>query len=388
MGSNMSNITLIATATFGLEKVVKLEVEAMGFKITKVSDGRIEFETTLDDIPKANLWLRCADRVLLKLGEFEALTFDELFEKTKALPWESLITVDGEFTVSGKAVKSTLGSVRACQSIVKKAVVERLKEKYDTEWFEETGPKFPILVSMLKDVALITIDTSGVGLHKRGYREKAVEAPLKETLAAALVLLSFWNKDRLLIDPMCGSGTILIEAAMIARNMAPGLKRKFASEEWPVINESAWHEARFSANNAIKTDFKLQIFGYDVDKTSTEACKTNARNAGVEDDIVFEQKDIKDLWIDKQYGIVISNPPYGKRMSEFKEINDIYISFHKTFKKKRGWSIYILTADDMFPNYFKRAQPDRVRKLYNGRIKTNYYQYYGEKPTGNMSPLQ
>jgi len=388
MGSNMSNITLIATATFGLEKVVKLEVEAMGFKITKVSDGRIEFEATLDDIPKANLWLRCADRVLLKLGEFEALTFDELFEKTKALPWESLITVDGEFTVSGKAVKSTLGSVRACQSIVKKAVVERLKEKYDTEWFEETGPKFPILVSMLKDVALLTIDTSGVGLHKRGYREKAVEAPLKETLAAALVLLSFWNKDRLLIDPMCGSGTILIEAAMIARNMAPGLKRKFASEEWPVINESAWHEARFSANNAIKTDFKLQIFGYDVDKTSTEACKTNARNAGVEDDIVFEQKDIKDLWIDKQYGIVISNPPYGKRMSEFKEINDIYISFHKTFKKKRGWSIYILTADDMFPNYFKRAQPDRVRKLYNGRIKTNYYQYYGEKPTGNMSPLQ
>ncbi|NQT72970.1 MAG: class I SAM-dependent RNA methyltransferase [Chloroflexi bacterium] len=384
----MSNITLIATATFGLEKVVKLEVEAMGFKITKVSDGRIEFEATLDDIPKANLWLRCADRVLLKLGEFEALTFDELFEKTKALPWESLITVDGEFTVSGKAVKSTLGSVRACQSIVKKAVVERLKEKYDTEWFEETGPKFPILVSMLKDVALLTIDTSGVGLHKRGYREKAVEAPLKETLAAALVLLSFWNKDRLLIDPMCGSGTILIEAAMIARNMAPGLKRKFASEEWPVINESAWHEARFSANNAIKTDFKLQIFGYDVDKTSTEACKTNARNAGVEDDIVFEQKDIKDLWIDKQYGIVISNPPYGKRMSEFKEINDIYISFHKTFKKKRGWSIYILTADDMFPNYFKRAQPDRVRKLYNGRIKTNYYQYYGEKPTGNMSPLQ
>lgn len=384
----MSNITLIATATFGLEKVVKLEVEAMGFKITKVSDGRIEFEATLDDIPKANLWLRCADRVLLKLGEFEALTFDELFEKTKALPWESLITVDGEFTVSGKAVKSTLGSVRACQSIVKKAVVERLKEKYDTEWFEETGPEFPILVSMLKDVALLTIDTSGVGLHKRGYREKAVEAPLKETLAAALVLLSFWNKDRLLIDPMCGSGTILIEAAMIARNMGPGLKRKFASEEWPVINESAWHEARFSANNAIKTDFKLQIFGYDVDKTSTEACKTNARNAGVEGDIVFEQKDIKDLWIDKQYGIVISNPPYGKRMSEFKEINDIYISFHKTFKKKRGWSIYILTADEMFPKYFKRAQPDRVRKLYNGRIKTNYYQYYGEKPTGNMSPLQ
>lgn len=377
----MRNITLIATATFGLEKVVKLEVEAAGFEITKVSDGRIEFKATLADIPKANLWLRCADRVLLKLGEFEALTFDDLFEKTKALPWESYITVDGEFTVNGKAVKSTLGSVRACQSIVKKAVVEKLKASYNTEWFAETGPKFPIQISMLKDIALLTIDTSGIGLHKRGYREETVEAPFKETLAAALVLLSFWNKERLLIDPMCGSGTILIEAAMIARNMAPGLKRKFASERWPVISEKTWSKERLSANNAIKTDYRLQIFGYDIHKTSIEYCKINARNAGVDDDIVFEQKDIKDLWIDKQYGIVISNPPYGKRMAEFREINDVYISFHKTFKKKRGWSIYILTADEMFPNYFKRARPDRVRKLYNGRIKTYYYQYHGEKPT-------
>jgi len=278
-------------------------------------------------------------------------------------------------------VKSTLGSIRACQSIVKKAVVERLKDKYNVEWFEETGPEFTIQISMLKDMALLTIDTSGIGLHKRGYREEAVEAPLKETLASALVLLSFWNKERLLVDPMCGSGTILIEAAMIARNIAPGLKREFASEKWQAIRKKAWTEARRSAQNAIITNFKLQIFGYDINRNSIEACKINARNAGVEKDIVFEQKDIKDLWIDRQYGIVISNPPYGIRMADFKEINEIYISFHKTFKKKKGWSLYILTADDVFPNYFKRAKPDRVRKLYNGRIPANYYQYYGEKPT-------
>jgi putative N6-adenine-specific DNA methylase len=377
----MNNITLIATSTFGLEKVVKIEVQALGFENIKVSEGRIEFEATLEDIPKTNLWIRCADRVLLKMGEFEAFTFEELFEQTKALPWENWITEDGKFTVKGKAVKSTLGSIRACQSIVKKAVVERLKDKYNVEWFEETGPEFTIQISMLKDMALLTIDTSGIGLHKRGYREEAVEAPLKETLASALVLLSFWNKERLLVDPMCGSGTILIEAAMIARNIAPGLKREFASEKWQAIRKKAWTEARRSAQNAIITNFKLQIFGYDINRNSIEACKINARNAGVEKDIVFEQKDIKDLWIDRQYGIVISNPPYGIRMADFKEINEIYISFHKTFKKKKGWSLYILTADDVFPNYFKRAKPDRVRKLYNGRIPANYYQYYGEKPT-------
>ena len=377
----MNNITLIATSTFGLEKVVKIEVQALGFENIKVSEGRIEFEATLEDIPKTNLWIRCADRVLLKMGEFEAFTFEELFEQTKALPWENWITEDGKFTVKGKAVKSTLGRIRACQSIVKKAVVERLKDKYNVEWFEETGPEFTIQISMLKDMALLTIDTSGIGLHKRGYREEAVEAPLKETLASALVLLSFWNKERLLVDPMCGSGTILIEAAMIARNIAPGLKREFASEKWQAIRKKAWTEARRSAQNAIITNFKLQIFGYDINRNSIEACKINARNAGVEKDIVFEQKDIKDLWIDRQYGIVISNPPYGIRMADFKEINEIYISFHKTFKKKKGWSLYILTADDVFPNYFKRAKPDRVRKLYNGRIPANYYQYYGEKPT-------
>ncbi len=376
----MNTITLIATSTFGLEKVVKNEVEALGFQQVKVSDGKIEFEATPEDIPRINLWLRCADRVLLKMGEFKALSFEELFEGTKALPWENWITEDGEFTVNGKAIKSTLGSIRACQSIVKKAVVERLKEKYHREWFRETGAKFTIQISMLRDVALLTIDTSGAGLHKRAYRDQAVEAPLKETLAAGLVLLSFWDEDRIMIDPMCGSGTILIEAAMIARNIAPGLQREFASERWPAINASTWQKARFAAREVQKPEGRLQIFGYDIDERSIQACKINAQNAGVAGDIVFEQKSVKDLWIDKQYGIAISNPPYGIRIAEFREINEIYISLNKTFRKKSGWSVYILTADEMFPNYFKRSLPDRVRKLYNGRIKVNYYQYYGERP--------
>jgi len=376
----MNQITLIATLSFGLEAVVKRELHALGFQTTHVADGKVEFQATPGDIPRANLWLRSADRVLLKMGEFPALTFDELFEQTKALPWEAWITEEGKFTVTGKAVKSTLGSVRACQAIVKKAVVERLKEQYHGDWFAETGPEFTIQVSMLKDVAVLTIDTSGSGLNKRGYRQKSVEAAIKETLAAALVLLSVYNKDRLLIDPMCGSGTILIEAALIARNIAPGLRRKFASEQWPAIPPEAWQQARLAARGAIDTEGSLQIFGYDIDEAAIDASKVNARRAGVGADIVFEQKDVKDLWIDKQYGIVISNPPYGIKMGEFQALNQIYISLNKTFKKKKGWSIYILTADSKFVDYFKRARPDKVRKLYNGSIEVNYYQYFGERP--------
>jgi putative N6-adenine-specific DNA methylase len=379
----MSKITLIAIETFGLESVVKREVQHLGFDQIRVSPGKVEFEAEIEDIPRVNLWLRAADRVLLKIGEFKALTFDELFEGTKALPWEDWITKDGQFTVTGKSVKSTLGSIRACQSIVKKAVVERLKEHYQTEWFEETGPEFTIQVAMLNDIATLTIDTSGSGLNRRGYRKQSVQAALKETLAAGLVQLSFWNKDRLLIDPMCGSGTILIEAAMIARNIAPGLKREFASEKWPAIPGYAWHSAKRDAHQAILKDPPLQIFGYDIDPQAIKASMANARGAGVGADIVFEQKDITDLWIDQQYGIVISNPPYGIKIGDFQELNQMYISIHKTFRKKTGWSLYILTADKKFPDYFKRAQPDRVRKLYNGAIEVNYYQYYGERPPQN-----
>ena len=376
----MNKVTLIATSTFGLEMVVKNEFKDLGYEDIKVSDGKIEINCDISDIPKLNLWLRSADRILLKIGEFKAVTFEELFQQTKALPWEKWITKDGKFTVNAKAVKSTLGSLRACQSIVKKAVVEKLKEKFNIDWFEESGPVFTIQVALLKDNAVMTIDTSGPGLHKRGYREIALEAPLKETLAAALVLLSFWNKDRLLIDPMCGSGTILIEAAMIAKNIAPGLNREFASEKWPAIDQKYWRDERNHARSVIDNDSELNIFGYDIDDRAIKAARINAKNAGLESDIIFEQKDIKELWIDKQYGIIITNPPYGERMMDFSEINKIYISIHKTLKKKKGWSLYILTSDEKFPDYFKRAKPDRVRKLFNGKIQVNYYQYYGEKP--------
>ncbi len=376
----MNKLTLLCVFSFGLEAIVKRELQTLGFIITHISNGKVEFEATPNDIPKANIWFRCADRVLLKIGEFQAFTFDELFEGTKALPWEVWITKDGQFTVTGKSVKSTLGSVRACQSIVKKAVVERLKDKYKLDWFEETGPEFTIQVSMLKDIATLTIDTSGSGLNRRGYRQKAGEAALKETLAAALVQLTFWNKDRLLIDPMCGSGTILIEAALIGRNIAPGLNRHFASEHWPSIPQRAWDETRKNAKEVIDKKSELQIFGYDIDPAVIEAGKTNARKAGVGADIQFEQKDIKDLWIDQQYGIIISNPPYGFKLGKFEDLNEIYISIHKTFKKKLGWSVYILTADKKFPDYFKRAKPNKVRKLFNGPLEVNYYQYFGERP--------
>jgi putative N6-adenine-specific DNA methylase len=376
---SMNKITLIATATFGLELPVKNEAKTLGFRDIKVSDGRIEFEAALEDIPRANLWFRCADRVLLKMAEFQALTFDELFEKTKSLPWEDLITREGQFPVDGKSVKSTLSSVRACQSTVKKAVVERLREKYGVDRLEETGPEFAIQVSVLKDIALLTIDTSGAGLHKRGYRQKTGLAPLRENLAAALVLLSSWKKQGILIDPMCGSGTIPIEAAMIARNIAPGLKREFAAEKWPLLDKKIWQEARMVARDAADCGSELEVFGYDIDGESIRAAKTNAKDAGVGDDIIFQEKDIKDLWIDKECGTIISNLPYGIRVAEPKELHQIYISVNKMLKKKKGWSLFLLTADEDFPKYFKRSWPDRVRKLYNGNIKTNYYQYYAAK---------
>jgi putative N6-adenine-specific DNA methylase len=326
--------------------------------------------------------------VFLKLGEFPALSFEELFEQTKALPWENWITPDGKFTVNGKSVKSQLGSISACQSIVKKAVVEKLKAHYHQDWFEESGAEFTIQVALFKDTATLSIDTSGAGLNRRGYRTQAGSAAIKETLASALVQLSFWDRERLLIDPMCGSGTILIEAAMLGKNIAPGLNRSFASEEWPGIPSKAWRVARLKAYEAVDKNSELELFGYDIDPKVIEAARINARKAGVGNDILFEQKDVHDLWIDKQNGVLISNPPYGIKLGEFKQMNDIYISLNKTFKKKTGWSIYILTADKKFPDYFKRAQPDRVRKLYNGQIEVNYYQYYGERPKETATPQE
>jgi putative N6-adenine-specific DNA methylase len=376
----MASITLIATAAFGHESLVKREVMALGFKDIKVTEGKVEFSASPRDIPTPNIWLRTAGRVLLKLGEFRAVTFDELFEQTKALPWEDWITEDGKFIVNGKSVKSQLGSFSACQSIVKKAIAERLMAHYETDWLEETGANFTVQVAMLKDVATLTIDTTGSGLNKRGYRDHAGAAALRETMAAMMVKLSFWNKDRILVDPMCGSGTILIEAAMIARNIAPGLDRRFDSEKWPAIPKASWKAVRRQAREKIDFDTELKIYGYDIDPEILKSAKANAVNAGVEEDIVFEQKDVKDLWIDQEFGVVISNPPYGVKMGSFDEINQIYISLNKTFRKKAGWSVYIITADKKFPDYFKRARPSKVRKLFNGPMEVNYYQYFGGRP--------
>lgn len=375
----MAEITLIATAKFGLETVVQQEMLALGFEKVRVANGRIETTATLADIPKLNIWLRCADRVQFKMGTFKALTFDELFEQTKELPWEEWITQDGQFTVNATAVQSQINSARSCQSIVKKAVVERLKVHYQTEWFPETGAEFTIQVTIYRNTATLAFDTSGAGLHKRGYRAEAGEAPLKETLAAALVLLTDWDQRSLLIDPMCGSGTILIEAAMIAQNMPPGLNRDFAAEAWPSVPQNLWEEAREYGRSAITPNLDLQLQGYDIDANLLQIAQQNAEKAGVGGNIQFKKQDVKTLWIDQQFGTLVCNPPYGMRMAEFQAINQIYIALNKTFRKKSGWSVNVLTADKQFPKYFKRSRPDRIRKLTNGNIQVNYYQFDAER---------
>ncbi|HSH34758.1 class I SAM-dependent RNA methyltransferase [Schnuerera sp.] len=378
----MEQIQLIATTTFGLEAVVKRELQNLGYEDLKVENGKITFKATEKDIPIANLWLRSADRVLLKMGEFEATSFEELFEKTKALPWDEWITEDGEFTVEGKSINSKLFSISDSQAIVKKAVVEKLKSKYKRDWFEETGSKFTIEVSLLKDIATLTIDTSGPGLHKRGYRIHSVEAPLKETLAAALVQLSYWNKDRFLLDPFCGSGTIPIEAAMIGKNIAPGLNRNFASEGWPRIKKEYWQDARREAWELMLRDFNLNIIGSDIDKKAIELAKENAASIGLEEDIKFINKDVRDFKFMNDYGVIICNPPYGERIGEEKEVEKLYKNMGDIFSKLKTYSIYVLTSNEDFERLYNK-KADRKRKLYNGRIKVDYYQYYGPRPPKN-----
>lgn len=370
---------IIATTTFGLEALVKKELEDLGYKDLKVSNGKIELQGEAKDIAILNIHLRCAERVLIKVGEFKAYTFDELFEKTKALAWENIIPADGEFPVNGKSVKSKLFSISDCQSIVKKAIVERLKQKYKVDWFEETGSLYKIEISMFKDIATITIDTSGEGLHKRGYRGRAGDAPIKETLAAAMVKLSYWNPSRLLYDPFCGSGTILIEAAMIGRNIAPGIDREFISQKWDIIGEKVYKDIRREALNAIDNDVELNLIGTDIDKWAIDRAMDNTENIGVFDDIKFLQKDMREVKLDNDYGVVITNPPYGERMGEKREIELLYKDFGTKFRRLNTWSIYLLTSYEKFETlYGKKA--DRKRKLYNGRIKVDYYQFYGPRP--------
>lgn len=373
-------LELIATATFGLEAVVKREIEQLGYKIIKSEDAKITYMGDERAIVRSNLWLRCADRVLVKMGEFTACEFEELFQQTKALPWEEWIPMDGRFTVTGTSVKSKLHSVPACQSIVKKAIAERLSEFYGLDRLPETGAAYTVKTTLLKDRVTLTMDTTGAGLHKRGYRTMDVAAPIKETLGAAMVLLSFWRKGRLLVDPCCGSGTILIEAAMIGRNIAPGLNRKFAAEDWDVIPEKLWKEERKAAYSAIDYSEEVRLEGYDIDGKAVAAARENALSAGVSDCIEFRRRDISELRAAAPSGIIISNPPYGERIGEKKEIEKIYGKYNEFFRENPDWSLFLITTDKTVEDKIFGRPADRRRKLYNGRIEVCYYQFHGKKP--------
>ncbi|MGF9906501.1 THUMP domain-containing class I SAM-dependent RNA methyltransferase [Brevibacillus porteri] len=375
----MQKVELIATATFGLESVVAEEVKALGYGPVQVENGKVTFTADISAIPRTNLWLRTADRVRLKIGEFKATTFDELFEQTKALPWADWITEDGTFPVEGKSVKSTLFSVPDCQAIVKKAVVESLKKTYNREWFDEQGPLYKIEVALLKDVATLTIDTSGPGLHKRGYRELIGQAPLKETMAAAMIMLSRWKPDRVFMDPFCGSGTLPIEAALIGQNIAPGMNREFVSETWPIIPKTAWREARAETHDLARYDQKLEIIGTDLDDEILKIARHNATEAGVDDLIHFQRMDVRDVRTKRKYGYLICNPPYGERLGEWKQVAKMYGEMGKTFAAMDTWSFYVITSDEQFEEHFGRTA-SKKRKLYNGNIKVDYYQFFGPRP--------
>jgi len=370
--------TLIATAAFGLESVVKKQVQDLGYTNITGQDGRVEFTppNLFEAIVRSNLWLRSSARIQIKIGEFTAITFEELFERAKVLPWDEWIPADGKFTVTGKSVRSGLFSVPDIQSIVKKAVVEKLKQKYKVTWFPESGAEYTIQAALLKDVVTLTIDTTGVGnsLHKRGYREKANDAPMRETMAAALLSLARYNGKKTFLDPCCGSGTLPIEAALIAKNIAPGLSRSFACENWEQIPKQLWKEARAAAYAAIKTDFEPQIFGADIDPACIELAKANAELAGVDDCIHFELRAVKDTVLPAETGIAIVNPPYGERMGKIKEVEQLYSELGQIFNPTK-WNVYVITPDEFFESAFKRKARAK-RKLFNGMIKTDYYQYF------------
>ncbi|MBQ6314151.1 MAG: class I SAM-dependent RNA methyltransferase [Mogibacterium sp.] len=385
-------IELIATATFGLEAVVRREIEALGYKIIRTEDGRVTYMGDERAIVRSNLWLRSADRVYIRMGEFTAKTFEELFQQTKAIAWEDIIPVDGRFPVVGGSVKSVLHSVPACQSIVNKAVASRLGDFYCLSHLPETGGEYRIRFMANKDKFLLMIDTSGEGLHKRGYRVQDVAAPMKETLAAALVQLSFYRKDRILVDTCCGSGTIPIEAAMIARNIAPGLSRSFACEKWDMISPDIWKEEKKAAFEAADFDTELNITGLDIDRKAMKAAKANADEAGLIDDIDFASMDMTN-WMPgdgipkgasrDDHGVVISNLPYAMRVGTTEGNKKIYQHFGKLMKECPNWSFFLITADKEIEKEIEKItgrKADRRRKLYNGTIETQFYQYHGERP--------
>lgn len=372
---------LIAPCHFGLEAVLKKEILALGYDIVKVEDGKVTFSGDETAICRANIFLRTTERILLKVGEFRATTFDELFEATKALPWENFIPVDGKFWVAkANSVKSKLFSPSDIQSIMKKAMVERLKSHYHVSWFDETGVRLPLRVSILKDMVTIGIDTSGESLHKRGYRQHTVKAPITETLAAALIMLTPWKQDRILVDPFCGSGTFPIEAAMIGANIAPGINREFTAEDWlHLIPKSCWYEAVTEANDLILHDIHMDIQGYDIDSEAIKFAIANARLAEVDSYIHFQQRSIQELSHRKKYGFIITNPPYGERLEEKDAMPALYREMGQAFERLDSWSYYIITGYEDAQHYLGR-KADKNRKIYNGMLKTYFYQYMGPKP--------
>lgn len=377
----MKKMELIAPCHFGLESVLKREILDLGYEISEVEDGRVTFYGDADAICRANIFLRTAERILLKVGSFRAVTFEELFDKTKELPWEDYIPQNGKFWVAKAAsVKSKLFSTSDIQSIMKKAMVRRMQERYCVEWFPENGASYPVRVFLMKDIVTVGIDTTGISLHKRGYREVSGKAPITETLAAALIMLTPWRKDRILVDPFCGSGTFPIEAAMMAANIAPGMNRSFLSEKWDnLITKKNWYDVIDEANDMICDDVEVDIQGYDVDSSVIKIARRNAREAGVDHLIHFQERDVKDLNHPKKYGFIITNPPYGERLEDKKDLPDLYRAFGESFKRLDSWSAYMITSYDDAERYFGR-KADKNRKIYNGMLKTYYYQFLGPKP--------
>lgn len=377
----MERFELIAPCHFGLESVLKREIIDLGYEITKVEDGRVTFEGDMEAVCRANIFLRTAERILLKVGEFRAVSFEELFEKTKALEWERFLPEDGKFWVAKAAsIKSKLFSPSDIQSIMKKAMVERMKKYYNKQWFEESGASFPVRVFLMKDIVTVGIDTSGVSLHKRGYRQLSSKAPITETLAAALILLTPWRKDRILVDPFCGSGTFPIEAAMIAANIAPGTNRSFTAEEWTnMIPKKLWYETVEEAEEMVDRNVSADIQGYDIDAGVIRAARQNAQDAGVDHLIHLQQRPVKELSHPKKYGFIITNPPYGERLEEKAALPALYREFGEAFARLDDWSAFMITSYEDAERYFGR-KADKNRKIYNGMIKTYFYQFMGPKP--------
>ena len=377
----MADYELIAPCHFGLEAVLKREIQKLGYDIIKVEDGKVTFAGDENAIVRANIFLRTTERILIKIGSFKATTFDELFEGTKALPWEQFIPENGKFWVAkATSIKSKLFSPSDIQSIMKKAMVDRLKKKYTLSWFPEDGAHFPLRVTIMKDIVTVGLDTSGDSLHKRGYRQATVKAPITETLAAALIMLTPWKRDRILVDPFCGSGTFPIEAAMIGANIAPGMNRSFSAEDWKhLIPKKAWYDAANEAEDLIIRDIEMDIQGYDIDPGAIKAAMENARLAEVDHLIHFQQRPVSRLSHRKKYGFIITNPPYGKRLEEEEDMPALYREIGDAFSHLDSWSFYLITAFDQAERYLGR-KADKNRKIYNGMMKTYFYQYMGPKP--------